>query len=109
MPSRNQFELTEVHVCSQPDSEICGFTHSGSKNNRLDHFPFMLCPNGWLRRMAVPKTPDITKYDKESVPSFAATEVESILCQGIAFVVIGCVMALFIMGVPVVTSVPIIP
>lgn len=52
-----------------------------------------------------PKTPDITKYDKESVLSFAATEVGSFLCQDIAFVIMRCVMALFIMGVPVVTSV----
>lgn len=63
----------------------------------------VLCPNGWLRLMAVPETPDIAKYEKESVSSFAATEVESFPCKDIAFVIMRCIMALFIMVVPVVT------
>lgn len=112
MPSENQLELTEVHICSQPDSEICGFNHSGSKNTRLDHLPSTSTLQSWgvvSKWMATtygsPKTPDITKCDKESVLSFAATEVESFVWQDIAFVKMRCVMALFIMGVPVVTSV----
>lgn len=109
MPLENQLELTEVHVCSKPDSEIYGYNHSGLENRRVDCFPFMLgfnCVSKWMAMTyGSPETSVITKYDKESVLSFAAAVVESFQCQDIAFVKMRCVMALFIMGIPVVTSV----